>query len=114
MRQAGLVLAVALAALAPSGNASAQGACDGTWKGNIVDYTLTLKVTGEKGKLHVFCGPQGLDWDFDIAVAADCSVAAWIASSAPRFQRSQLTGRLPSLMLPTSQDCRGGTGTLSK
>jgi hypothetical protein len=111
-----LLLALGLAAVVPgsSGPAIAQGTCDGTWKGDAGGYTVKVQVAGAKGKLYLLCSAQGEDWNFDIAVAPDCGLSGWISSSAPVFERTQVTGRLPSFVIPSSKICRGGSGTLTK
>ncbi len=106
--------AAAVGLLCFSGSATAQGTCDGTWKGEAGTYTVTVQVAGAKGRLYLLCSSQGEDWNFDIAVGADCTLSGWISSSAPVFERTQVAGRLPSFVIPSSKICRGGSGTLTK
>jgi hypothetical protein len=108
------VLGFSVSLLVFGGAAIAQGTCDGTWKGDAGGYTVKVQVAGAKGKLYLLCAAQGEDWNFDIAVGPDCGLSGWISSSAPVFERTQVNGRLPSFVIPSSKICRGGTGTLSK
>jgi hypothetical protein len=109
-----LLLMLGAAVCLLSGSAVAQGTCDGTWKGSAGGYTVRVQVAGAKAKLYLLCDAQGDDWNFDVAVGPDCGLSGWISSSAPAFERTQLSGRLPSFGIPSSRICRGGTGTLRR
>ncbi len=114
-RAASCLVAIALATglLGFSRLAVAQGACDGVWTGDAGGYTK-VQVAGARGKLYLLCGAQGEDWNFDIGVAPDCTLSGWVSSSAPVFERTQVTGKLPAFVIPGSKICRGGSGNLSR
>lgn len=97
-----------LAAFFIAGSAHAQS-FDGAWSGQAGQWSLSLTVSGQKGRLTMACA--GADGFNDVSVAPDGSVNGTVKTGS--ISR-QITGKLPSLNVPPGGSCGGGTATMVK
>ncbi|MGE0422305.1 MAG: hypothetical protein AB7O88_08575 [Reyranellaceae bacterium] len=101
-------LLLVLALLSP-GAASAQGRFDGVWTGQAGEWKIRLQVAGKRGQLTLTCTTVHR---FDIPVGEDGTIDSWLSSQT--FERRQIAGRLPSLIVPTAGRCKGGPTNLKR
>jgi len=109
--------AVAPPAVAPPKAVTSLADFDGTWRGQIGDFTVRLVVAGPKGTLDLDC--HGNSGSFSVSISPLGTFDAWISPpttmmvGATSSYRQQVFSRLPAFSIPTgSSSCKGGKGSL--
>lgn len=84
---------------------------DGTWKGSIANWQVSLDVRGTKGDLTlVSC--NGGTTRFPIDITPDGRIDAWVKVQG--LARRHFETQLPNFAIPPGGNCPSGNGVLSR
>lgn len=94
--------------LLPGVSSAQAGRFDGVWTGQAGDWKIRLQIAGKRGQIALTC--TNYVHRFDLPVADDGTIDSWLSSE--KFDRRQVAGRLPHLIIPTAGGCKGGPTNL--